>query len=293
MVFGYRPPLLDEAPSPLWAVVDPPMTEGMRSLRPTPIPDAEAGTRLRVGPLRLDRLSREEILERVFGGLGSGVGGWILTPNLHFCRLAAADPDLRQLFSRADLTIADGTPLVWSSRLSGAPGLERIPGSDLVWELAGRAATEDRSVYLLGGGPGVAEAAARAFCDRFPELRNCGHSDRPVSERPTQAELSEILIELRECRADIVFVALGAPKQERVCLALRSELPAIWVIGVGGSLDFVAGRRRRAPSWVQRCGLEWLHRFRQEPVRLGRRYLLEDLPYALRLLLDARRSRPR
>lgn len=268
------------------------MSERMRSVRPTPDPGAQTEAGLAVGPLLLDRLSREEILERVFHALARGRGGWILTPNLQLCRLAASDPDVRRLFSRADLAIADGAPLVWSSWLSGGGTLERVPGSDLVWHLAERAAMENRSVYLLGGGPGVAEAAAGVFRERWPSLQICGYTDRPVSETPTRTELATIHRDLTTCRPDLVFVALGAPKQERVCLELRAEFPSVWLIGVGGSLDFVAGKRRRAPRWVQRCGLEWFHRFAQEPVRLGSRYFLEDLPYALRLLFHACSRRP-
>ena len=110
---------------------------------------------------------------------------------------------------------------------------------------------------------------------------------------PAPAELDPLKAELIRARPDLVYVGLGAPKTERVIATLRTTLPAAWWIGVGISLSFMAGDVRRAPSWMQRAGLEWLHRLVQEPRRLARRYLLEDLPFAARLLISARRRRGR
>jgi N-acetylglucosaminyldiphosphoundecaprenol N-acetyl-beta-D-mannosaminyltransferase len=112
-----------------------------------------------------------------------------------------------------------------------------------------------------------------------------------VSPFPTADELARMRVDLVQADPDLVYVAFGAPKQERVIAALRPALSKAWWIGVGISLGFVAGKPRRAPIWMQRAGLEWLHRVLQEPRRLTRRYFLEDLPFTLRLLLHARRAK--
>lgn len=245
----------------------------------------------RIGPLELARLDRAKLLDLVFQHLGQGRGGWLLTPNLHFCALATRDPEVQALFSKADLAVADGAPLLWASWLLGRPVPERVPGADLIWDIAERAAREERSVYFLGGAPGVARRTAEVLSRQWPALSVSGWSDPTVSERPPAGELDAIIAELEKKQPDFVFVALGAPKQERVCGALRRALPRTWMMGVGGGFDFVAGRRRRAPRWLQAVGFEWVYRFCQEPRRLGRRYFFEDMPCAIQLALGALLSR--
>jgi N-acetylglucosaminyldiphosphoundecaprenol N-acetyl-beta-D-mannosaminyltransferase len=166
-----------------------------------------------------------------------------------------------------------------------------VAGADLVWLLAERAAGEGRSLYLLGGNEGVAEEAARRLVERWPSLRIAGTASPRVSKDPSEAELGSILRDLKRADPDLVYVALGAPKEERLIAALRSELPRAWWIGVGVSLSFVAGDVRRAPPWMQRAGVEWLHRLLQEPRRLARRYLVHDLCFTLRLLVASWRRR--
>jgi N-acetylglucosaminyldiphosphoundecaprenol N-acetyl-beta-D-mannosaminyltransferase len=153
--------------------------------------------------------------------------------------------------------------------------------------VAERAAREGRSIYLLGGAPGVAQAAEVKLCRSSPQLTVAGRSSPVVMMPPSADDLEQIRAELARCRPDIVLVALGSPKQEHVIRALRPDFPAAWMIGVGISLSFVAGRKRRAPRWMRRAGLEWLHRLAHEPRRLGRRYLLDDVPFAFELFARA------
>jgi N-acetylglucosaminyldiphosphoundecaprenol N-acetyl-beta-D-mannosaminyltransferase len=122
-------------------------------------------------------------------------------------------------------------------------------------------------------------------------LRIAGVSSPRVSAQPTESELASIRRSLQEVRPDFVYVGLGAPKEERFISAIRESLPETWWIGIGISLSFIAGEVSRAPVWVQRAGLEWLHRLGQEPRRLARRYLVEDLPFAARLMATALRRR--
>jgi N-acetylglucosaminyldiphosphoundecaprenol N-acetyl-beta-D-mannosaminyltransferase len=241
--------------------------------------------------LRFARVTRAQAVDRVAEALRRGQGGWLLTATLDYVRRFAQDPAARELFRRADLVVADGMPILWAARLRRSPLPDRVAGSDLVWLLAERAARDGRSLFLLGGNPGAADAAARRFRERWPELRIAGIASPTLGSPPADAELEALRAELRAARPDLVYVALGVPKQDEVIAALRPQLPAAWWIGVGISLSFVAGEVRRAPPWMQRSGLEWAHRLAQEPRRLARRYLVEDLPFAFRLMADAWRAR--
>jgi N-acetylglucosaminyldiphosphoundecaprenol N-acetyl-beta-D-mannosaminyltransferase len=190
---------------------------------------------------------------------------------------------MRDLYSAADLTVADGMPLVWASGLLGTPLPERVAGSALIYRFAERAAREQRSMYLLGGDPGMAQAASRELCRKYPGLRIAGHSSPRYSATPTQSEISETVQALRVSPPDLLLVGLGSPKQERLIHALRDSFPSTWMVGVGISFSFVAGQVPRAPMWMRKSGLEWVHRLTQEPRRLARRYLIEDLPFAAEL----------
>jgi N-acetylglucosaminyldiphosphoundecaprenol N-acetyl-beta-D-mannosaminyltransferase len=197
------------------------------------------------------------------------------------------------MYADADLRVADGMPLVWASRLRGTPLPERVAGSSLVAPLCRRAAREGRSVYLLGGEAEANRVAAEKLREADPSLRIVGASSPWVSAHPTEGELDEIAQSLLAARPDIVLVAFGSPKQERVIAKLRASLPNAWWIGVGISLSFLAGHVKRAPVLVQRLGLEWVHRLVQEPRRLFRRYVIEDLPFAVELFGRAALDRVR
>jgi len=240
-----------------------------------------------------DAVTSSEVIDRVFEALGRGCGGWIVTANLDITRLLAIDASFAENCRGATLTVADGAPLLWAARLQGTPLPERVAGSDLVWSIADRAAREARTLYLLGGNPGAAQAAAERFRIHAPGLRIVGISSPQLSADPTAAELAGVRAELVRARPDIVYFACGAPKSERSIARLRPLFPSTWFMGVGISLSFVAGHMRRAPPWMQRLGLEWLHRLAQEPARLARRYLVDDTRFLLRLLASAGRARLR
>lgn len=239
----------------------------------------------------LAKLTPGEVLDHVFGALSQGRGGWIFTANLDYLQRYVSSGAAAALYAQADLIVADGIPLLWGSRLQGTPLPARVAGSDLVWLMAERAARTGRTLYLLGGSPGAAEESARRFVLRWPDLRIGGISSPRVSADPTEDELAPIRASLAEVKPDLVYVALGAPKEERLIAALRGAFPETWWMGVGISLSFVAGDVRRAPRWMQRLGLEWIHRLIQEPRRLSRRYLLANLPFTFRLLAQTLRAR--
>ena len=256
---------------------------------------ARTRTRVRLGELWIDSLTFAEALDEVAELVHAGAGGAVYTPNVDHVMLAEAHAGFREAYEHTSLSLADGMPLLWASRLLGTPLPEKVSGSDLVMPIAALAAARGWGVYLLGGAPGVAEEAA-ARLRRFCGVRIVG-CDTPQIALDGGCEADRLVIErIRRAAPQIVFVALGAPKQE---LWIRRMLPHVRpavLVGIGASLDFVAGRVRRAPPWLSSLGLEWLYRLGQEPRRLWRRYLVRDpqfLLVALRMLRVARRERLR
>lgn len=244
----------------------------------------QGNQRLLVRGLPLDALTEGEVVGRVMGALREGRGGWIATPNVDHVRRASRDVRLADLIRAADISVADGAPVVWASRLAGQPLPARVTGADLVWSLSGAAAAEGASVFLLGGEPGVPDRAAAALQERYPRLRVVGTCSPPRGFEDDPVEMARCRDELLAARPDIVFVGLGFPKQERLISELADQLPGTWWLGCGAALPFAAGDLKRAPRWMRPLGLEWVFRLVHEPRRLFRRYVLEDAPFAVVLL---------
>lgn len=234
--------------------------------------------------VRIHAIRERECIDQILNALDEGRGGWVITPNLDILRQAVRDQSIAALLAKADLVVPDGMPLIWASRLQRTPLPQRVAGSTLIVTLCEAAGRADRSVFLLGGAPGAAERAANILEQRCPGLRIVSTCCPPFGFESQPNEIETIRSAVRSADPDIVFVALGSPKQERLIQELRREFPGCWWIGVGISFSFLAGDVRRAPRWMQRIGLEWLHRLCQEPRRLGRRYLVDGLPFAVRLL---------
>jgi N-acetylglucosaminyldiphosphoundecaprenol N-acetyl-beta-D-mannosaminyltransferase len=243
-----------------------------------------AGRSVRVAGVDFDALSERQVVARIIGDSGDGRGGWVVTPNIDICRQLRHDPAARALVSGASLVVADGMPLVWASRLRGDPLPERVAGASLIFTLSSAAAVGGRSVYLLGGAPGVPVRAAANLARRYPGLLVAGAHAPPFGFDRQPGGIEAVAARLARAKPDIVFVGLGFPKQERVIAALAPDLPAAWFIGCGAAIPFAAGTLPRAPHWMQPLGLEWTHRLITEPGRLFRRYLVDDVPFALRLL---------
>jgi N-acetylglucosaminyldiphosphoundecaprenol N-acetyl-beta-D-mannosaminyltransferase len=225
----------------------------------------------------VDNLNFKETLDQiddyVRAGRSARKGHQVATVNTDFLVKAALDRDLRRLLQTVHLATPDGMPLVWAARLLGNPLQERVTGADLVPALAERAAQKGYSLYLFGAGPGIAKKAADILQERYPGLKIAGVASPPYSQ------VKEIdrsaLDEIRAARPDILLVALGNPKQEKWIELHGRQLGVPVMMGVGGSLDFLAGNVKRAPEWMQTTGLEWLFRLIQEPRRLWRRYVVD------------------
>jgi N-acetylglucosaminyldiphosphoundecaprenol N-acetyl-beta-D-mannosaminyltransferase len=245
-------------------------------------PEAQGTTSIMGLPF--DRLDHPRLIRLFLDGVRERNGGWIVTPNLDILRQFTICPDSRRLILAASHRIADGQPIVWASRLVGRPVPGRVPGSDLVLSLPEAAARAGLSVFLLGGNPGVAAAAAARLEAQCPGLRSVGSYCPPHGFEDDPTELAKIKKALKSARPALVLIGLGFPKQERLIRLLRSELSETWFVGVGISLSFLAGDQPRAPVALQRLGLEWLHRLVHEPRRLFRRYVMQGFPFAIRLL---------
>ena len=242
--------------------------------------------------LPVDQLTEEKTVETVLSAVRAGRGGCLFTPNLHHMQAFAtgADGDVYEESAKlpgARLVVADGMPLIWASRLRGTPLPERVAGSNLIWSLTRAAAGEGASIFLLGGNPGAAEAAAQCMREDCSALRIAGLMSPPKGFEHDPRVIDEIVATLTDAAPDIVYVALGFPKQEQIALQMAPLMPDTWFVGVGISFSFVCGEVRRAPAWMQRAGLEWVHRLAQEPRRLFRRYVVDGLPFAARLFAHA------
>ena len=210
------------------------------------------------------------VVDLVAHGRATGRVHQIATVNVDFLVNALDDPGLIDILQRSTACVADGMPVVWGCRGLGMPLRERVAGADLVPELIQATQHTDFHVHVFGSAPEVADAAREVLTERYPSAR---FSIDPGPIIPDVEHVDdEVLESIVAVDADVVCVALGNPKQERFIRAHRDRIGAPVMIGVGGSLDMLVGKRRRAPAWVQRMGMEWVVRAAQEPRRLGRRY---------------------
>jgi N-acetylglucosaminyldiphosphoundecaprenol N-acetyl-beta-D-mannosaminyltransferase len=256
--------------------------------------DADAATTpryVRLAGARFAAVTETDAVRRIVAAAAARSGHWTITANLDHLRRYRHEEIVKQLIDNADLVVADGMPLVWASRLSGASLPERVSGSKMIWSISEAACRSRQSIFLLGGDPGIAEHAAQVLLDRYEGLEIAGTLCPPLGFEKNARELERIERRVTEASPHIVFVALGFPKQDLLIQHLRRALPRASFIGVGISLSFVAGKVSRAPGWVQGLGLEWLYRLLHEPGRLARRYLMYGVPFALRFLTGAARHR--
>lgn len=226
----------------------------------------------------IDRVDRGEALRRSVKALEEGRKFFIVTPNSEIVMQANRDGKLLDIIKKSDMTVPDGIGLVIASKMIGRPLRERVTGIDLMEDLLKYANREKKSIYLLGAKPKIAEAAAGKIRERYPHIRIAGHHHGYFKGLHTGAkgheEEKKVLEEIRKAQPDMLFVALGAPKQEYFIDEYLEQLPAKIFVGVGGSLDVYSGTMRRAPEFYQRFGLEWLYRGIKEPWRFKRMSVL-------------------
>lgn len=211
-----------------------------------------------------DNVTQDEAVDRAMALIAAGGSHYVVTPNAEFVQMARGDSRFRDLLNQADLVLPDGIGVVYASKILGRPLKGRVPGVDFAAALCGRMAREGGRLFLLGAKPGVAELAAAELKQRYPGLQICGTHDGYFQEDGPVVE------EIRTAAADVVFVCLGAPKQEQWMAAHGAACGAKLLVGLGGSLDVFAGQVKRAPETWQKLGLEWLYRLIKQPSRIGR-----------------------
>lgn len=240
--------------------------------------------RVSIMGLDIDAMSEPQVVDRVVAAAAERRGGRVITPNLEHLRQYHEHPELRRHFAAADLVVADGMPLIWAAQLAGTPLPERVAGSNLIWSVSRAGGRRGLRVFLLGGNPGAAEEARDRLLAAAPGLEVVGTHCPPVGFEHDAAKLAAIEREVARADPQLVFVGLPFPKAEQLSERLQARFGRVAFVGVGVSLSFVAGDVARAPGWMQASGTEWLWRLVQEPRRLARRYLVDGLPFAVRLL---------
>lgn len=239
--------------------------------------------------VRIHAIDPPGLLREVEGWIGTRARRYVCFTNVHSVMETLADSPLQRVFNEG-FAVPDGMPLVWLGRLHGYPA-RRVYGPDLTLALCARAAEAGWPVFFLGGAEGVAERLAERLKRSCPGLRVAGAVGPPFRE-PTPDEEQALVERLNASGAELVFVGLGCPKQERWMANHRERLTAPALLGVGAAFDFHTGRVSQAPRWMMRAGLEWLYRLLQEPRRLWRRYLILNplfLAHVVLQLLGLRR----
>lgn len=232
----------------------PDLRSGVPHLEPSDLPSSW------ILGVHVHRLTMEEAVAAVQDLLRTGGHHQVATVNATMLVRAARDADIRRVLNDATLRIPDGIGVLLAARLLGVPPYRRVPGIELVERLCAAGAAQQQTLYLIGAAPGVAAAAAARLRARYPGLRIAGTQHGYFTADGAVVEA------VHAARPDLVLVALGFPRQEQWIARHRERLGTVNV-GVGGSLDVLAGRLGRAPRWMQRAGLEWAYRVLREPRR--------------------------
>jgi N-acetylglucosaminyldiphosphoundecaprenol N-acetyl-beta-D-mannosaminyltransferase len=220
--------------------------------------------------VRVDDATYDDLLACVDDFVAAGRPHHIVTLNPEMLVAAYDDAAFRQVLHSAELNVADGAGLMLAARLLGRPLRQRVTGSDGIYHLAAHCARRGYRLYLLGGAPGVAEAAAQRLVAANPGLEVAG----TYAGSPRVEDEEEIVARVRAAAPHLLLVAYGVPAEEKWIARNRHHLGVPAMIGVGGAFDFVAGLARRAPPWMRRLGLEWLHRLLRQPWRWRRQLAL-------------------
>jgi N-acetylglucosaminyldiphosphoundecaprenol N-acetyl-beta-D-mannosaminyltransferase len=199
---------------------------------------------------------------------------YVVTPNAHHLVLLQKDLYFREIYRRAYLSVPDGVPLLWVAKLQKTPLKGRVNGTDLFQRLSAAAAKKGLSIFLLGGRPGAAEKAIAVLKRKNPQLKIAGSYCPPYDFETNDKELAKINQTIKAAAPDLLFVGLGAPKQEKWISANYKELGVPISVGIGVSFELVGGLVNRAPIWMQKSGLEWFYRLLVEPQRLFKRTII-------------------
>lgn len=234
-------------------------------------------TRLRLMNTEIDNLTMDETLDAIDSLIKEDNCSYVVTPNVDHIVQLEKDEELKRVYENASLILTDGKPLIWISNWYKTPIKEKISGSDLFPRVCDLAAKKGYTMYLLGAAEGVADKAAKNLMDKYKGLNIVGTYSPPFGFEKDKLELKKIERQIQEVHPDILIVGLGCPKQEKYMYHHCKELDVPISFGLGASIDFEAGNIKRAPRWMSEHGLEWLYRITQDPKRLAKRYLVDDM----------------
>lgn len=234
-------------------------------------------TRMKFMNTEVDSLNMAEVLDRIDKLIQIKKNSYVVTPNVDHIVQLEKDSELQKVYKNADLILADGKPLIWISNYYKTPIKEKVSGSDLFPLLCEMAGEKGYKMFFLGAAEGVAARAATNLKKRYSNLEVAGVYSPPFGFEENEKEVEKILQMIIKSNVDILIVGLGAPKQEKFIFKYHDRLNVPISLGLGASLDFEAGNIKRAPKWMQKSGLEWLFRITQDPRRMFKRYIIDDI----------------
>jgi len=248
----------------------------------TPGVNVSPATRANVLGVGVSAINMDIALAKIKQALERREKGYVCVTGVHGVSEAQADPGFRQILNRAFLCTPDGMPLVWVGRLQGQKHMGRVYGPDLMLAVMVLSEQAGWSHFFYGGAGGTAQTLREKLLERFPKLRIVGTYQPPF--RPLNSEEQAALAEsVRVARPDMIWIGLSTPKQERFMAEYLPKLDVTLMFGVGAAFDFLAGKVRQAPRWMQRSGLEWLFRLCSEPRRLWKRYFKNNPLFIARI----------
>lgn len=234
-------------------------------------------TRMRLMNTEIDNLTMDATMDAIDSLIKEDNCSYVVTPNVDHIVQLEKDEELKRVYENASLILTDGKPLIWISNWYKTPIKEKISGSDLFPRICVLAAKKGYTMYLLGAAEGVAAKAAKNLMKKYKGLNIVGTYSPPFGFEKDKVELKKIERQIQEVHPDILIVGLGCPKQEKYMYHHCKELDVPISFGLGASIDFEAGNIKRAPRWMSEHGLEWLYRITQDPKRLAKRYLVDDM----------------
>ena len=244
--------------------------------------------RINICGIEIDQYNFDEVLEQIVNHAVAGRSPeYVVTPNAMHILSLQTDALFREIYRQAFLVVPDGVSLLWSAKFLNTPLNGRVNGTDLFEQLCAMAAKKGLKVFLLGGRAGAADTAKEILEARHPNLNIVGTHCPPYGFEAQSAELALINAKIKAANPDLLFVGLGAPKQEKWIAANYQELAVPISVGIGVSFELVANMVSRAPVWMQKTGLEWLFRLIVEPSRLWKRYVIGN-PLFILLVLKQR-----
>lgn len=235
--------------------------------------------RVNVGGIGIDNVSMAEALKAIEELVAARKPCYVTSPNVDILIRYRRDREFARYYDEDALCLADGVPIMWAAKFLGTPLKEKISGSDLVPKVCELANRKGYKIFFMGGRPGAADAAKAKLLETLKDIKIVGTYAPPFGFERDAAELQKIADMVKAAKPDILFVGLGAPKQELWIKRYHEELGVPVSMGVGVTFEFIAGIVKRAPVWMQKVGLEWFWRLCMEPGRLWKRYLIDDTQF--------------